>query len=138
MYTNPKKSPRLNEAGHEILSDKPVNIPQGFKIPESLSDQIKRLVQHEKFRDAMGNPDAETFEEADDFDVGDDFDPYSPYETVFDPVLNRDISPDEFLKNQSVYKKLYEKQAKEEYPLPPPAPNLTRNEDPKKPEEPEA
>ena len=76
---------RLNKDGHEILSDKPVSIPQGFKIPESLSDQIKRLVQHEKFRDAMGNAESDTFAEADDFDVGDDYDPYSPYETVFDP-----------------------------------------------------
>ncbi len=98
----------LNGHGHENLSSKPISLPMGYKIPETLAEQVARLVRKENFHTAMGGPEAETFEEADDFDVGDDFDPTSPFEQVFDPILQRDITAAEYMTNQAEYKKLYE------------------------------
>ncbi len=109
----------LNADGHEIPSDKPLAVPAGFQIPETLNEQVARLVRHERFNQAMGQGDEDTFDEADDFDVGEDFDPFAPHEQVFDPVLQRDITPAEFIKNQEEYRKLYHKAAQEEIPDPP-------------------
>lgn len=94
--------------GREIPDPKPLELPAGFKRPETLQEQIRRLVHSEHFmmeREAAGE---ETFDEADDFDVDDDFDPSTPFETFFDPVLQRDVSPEEFAKNAEGYKKRYE------------------------------
>lgn len=70
---------KFDQAGREIPDQTPVDIPVGFERPESLHDQIKRLIRTELSAqaDAAG---LETFEEADDFDVGDDDDPRSPHE----------------------------------------------------------
>jgi len=98
-----------DKMGREVPDPKPLEIPVGFKRPETLQEQIRRLVHSEHFqrdREAAGE---ETFEEADDFDVDDDFDPSTPYETFFDPVLQRDVSPAEFARNAEGYKKRYEK-----------------------------
>ncbi len=111
----------LDSDGHEILSDVPISLPMGFKTPETLAEQVRRLVRHEQFAAQFGD-DAETFEEADDFDIGDDYDPSSPFEQVFDQALQRDISPDEFLKNAKEYKKLYAKYAEEQMPIQPDEP----------------
>ncbi len=111
----------LNDHGHEILSDKPIALPMGFKKPETLAEQVRRLVRHEQFAAALGEPDKETFEEADDFDIGDDFDPTSPFEQVFDFALERHISPAEFAEHAEHYKKLFAAQAIEEIPDPAPA-----------------
>lgn len=114
---------KLNADGHELLSDKPIALPMGFKKPETLAEQVRRLVRHEQFAQALGGPDSETFEEADDFDVGDDYDPTSPFEQVFDFALQRDISPAEFHEHAEHYKKIFAAQAAEEIPDPPdPAP----------------
>lgn len=61
----------LNERGHEVPDDTPVAMPVGFRKPESLQDQIRRLVRNELSARAM-DQGLETFEEADDFDVEDD------------------------------------------------------------------
>ena len=74
---------KLNERGHEILDPTPVSMPLGFKKPETLAEQIRRMVKNEMSQ-AAANQGQESFEEADDFDVGDDFDPKSPYEQNFD------------------------------------------------------
>ncbi len=111
-----KATTRLNADGHEILSSEPIAVPMGFKKPETLAEQVRRLVRHEQFATAMGGDDAETFEEADDFDIGDDFDPESPFEQVFDFALGRDISPAEFHEHAEHYKKLFAAQAAEEIP----------------------
>lgn len=66
----------------EILDQKPLAIPVGFKKPETMEEILNRLIQN-RFRDVELNGE-ETFEEADDFDCDDDFDPASPWEEVFD------------------------------------------------------
>lgn len=97
---------RLDSYGNEIPDQQPVSIPAGFQRPERLEDQIRRLI-----RNAIADQDrdkVETFEEAEDFDIDDDmFDPQSPYEEVFDPVLNRAITLEEFQKNEEVYRQRY-------------------------------
>lgn len=74
---------KLNERGHEILDPEPMAIPLGFKKPETLAEQIRRMVKTEMSQ-AAASQGQETFEEADDFDIGDDYDPTSPYEQNFD------------------------------------------------------
>lgn len=106
----------LDEHGHENPSDVPISVPAGFKIPETLNEQVARLVRHERFNQAMGSGDADTFEEADDFNVGDDYDPGSPYELIFDPILQRDISAADFANHREEYAKLYMAAAQEEHP----------------------
>ncbi len=117
----------LDDQGHEVPSDVPMAIPVGFKIPETLNEQVARLVRHHRFAEALGQPDDETFEEADDFDVGEDFDPSSPYEQVFDPIINRSVSIAEFVENSAEYKKLYEAAAEEFIPDPPGAARAPRD-----------
>lgn len=79
---------RLNDKGHELLDDTPMAIPLRGYRPESLQDQIRRMVRHQLSEHAAARG-AETFEEADDFDVDDDFDPHSPWELNFD----QDVAP---------------------------------------------
>lgn len=117
----------LDDNGHEVVSNKPIDLPMGFKKPETLAEQVRRLVRSEQWNQHLGET-AETFQEADDFEVGDDFEPAAPYEMVFDPILQREISHDEFIRNSAEYKKLYLEAAKEEIPMPP--------EDPKPEEKP--
>lgn len=104
---------RLDENGHEVLDPRPLQMPSGFKRPETLAEQVQRLVRTSLSAIAEANGD-ETFDEADDFDVGDDVDPHSPYETFFDPVLGRDLTLDEFRRNEAIYRQkfLEEQQAK--------------------------
>lgn len=96
-----------NSKGHEVPDSTPMEIPAGFKRPESLQEMVQRLVRHQvsEAADAAGH---ETFEESEDFEVDDFFDPSSPYEEVFDPVLQRGITLDEFRRNEAVYRQRYE------------------------------
>ena len=107
-------SKRLDKNGHETLSNEPMAIPAGFKIPETLAEQVQRLVRSSTIQHEAAQAGFETFEEADDFDVGDDFDPSTPYELTFDPILQKDISPDDFIRNNQQYKKQYEKALQEQ------------------------
>ncbi len=123
----------LNQDGHEMPSDKPLAIPAGFQIPETLNEQVARLVRHERFNQAMGEGDQDTFDEADDFNIGDDFDPSSPFEQVFDPVLLRDVTVADFFNNPEAYRKLYAAAAAEEIPEPAaPAPKKPADKDDEK------
>lgn len=70
---------RYDEQGRELPDPTPVEIPVGFQRPESLQEQIKRLVRTELSAQAQAEG-FESFEEADDFEVGDDYDPSSPHE----------------------------------------------------------
>lgn len=97
---------KLDEHGREIGDPKPVAIPVGFKRPETLAEQVQRLVRTSISRQAEAEG-KETFEESEDFDVGDDDDPRTPYETFFDPVLGRDLSAQEFREHESVYRERY-------------------------------
>lgn len=77
---------RYNERGEEIPDPTKPEVPLGFKKPETLAEQVHRLVRSAQLREQALAAGHETFEEADDFDVGDDYDPRSPYEEVFDPT----------------------------------------------------
>lgn len=70
---------KFDEKGREILDATPVALPIGYKHPESLTSQIRRLIKNELSMSARAEG-KETFEEADDFDTGDDDDIRSPYE----------------------------------------------------------
>lgn len=108
------ESGRLDARGHEILDPTPMAVPAGFKKPESLAETIQRLVRR-GLSDAAASQGFETFEESEDFNVEDEtFDPSTPFETFFDPVLNREITPMEFTANAEVYRKRYQT-AQEQY-----------------------
>lgn len=77
---------KYNKQGEEIPDTTKPEIPLGFKKPDSLAEQVRRLIRSEQLRQAALSAGHETFEEADDFEVGDDYDPRSPYEEVFDPT----------------------------------------------------
>lgn len=98
--------PTMTPDGFEVPDPMPAAAPAGFKRPETLAEQVQRLVRGAISRQAEAQG-VETFEEADDFDVGDDFDPTTPYETMFDPVLQREITPDEWRRNEALYRKEY-------------------------------
>lgn len=59
---------RFDDQGRELPDPKPVALPLGAKRPESITEQIRRLIRGEMSRQAVeeGN---ESFEEANDFDV---------------------------------------------------------------------
>lgn len=98
---------KLDENGHELLDSTPIALPLDAKRPETLAQQIQRLVRTHISREAE-EAGLESFEDAEDFDVGEeDFDPSSPYEEIFDPVLGRAITVDEFRKNEAVYRQRY-------------------------------
>lgn len=70
-----------NQAGQEMPDQTPIELPAGYRKPESLQDQIKRLIRvHMSIAaDASGR---ETFEEANDFGPEEEFDdmPLTQYE----------------------------------------------------------
>lgn len=102
---------KLDKNGHEVPDPKPLSIPMGYKRPETLQEQVQRLIRS-SMSEYAALQDAETFEEADDFDIEDDeLDPSTPYEMEFDPVLGREVSPAEFAANLEYYRGLYEKAA---------------------------
>lgn len=96
----------LDENGHEIPDQTRLTLPLNFKRPETLAEQVQRLVRTHVSAEAA-QAGAESFEEAEDFDVGDDIDPTSPYEEHFDPVLGKGITADEFRQNEKVYRERY-------------------------------
>lgn len=86
---------RQDKRGHEIPDPNQLAIPAGFKRPDTLAEQVRRLVRQER----LNTDEQESWDEANDFDVDDDFDPSTPWETIYDPHLEREISPHE-LKEQ--------------------------------------
>lgn len=97
---------RLNARGQEIPDPEPMVMPAGFRRPETLAEQVQRLVRTHISREAE-LAGAETFEESEDFDVDDDMEPNTPYETFFDPVLGKELTPQEFKHNEQIYRKQY-------------------------------
>lgn len=87
---------RLDGEGREIPDPNPMEIPAGMKRPETLAEQVQRLVRTSISNHAAMNG-MESFEEAEDFDIEEDFDPSTPYEVEFDPVLGRDLTPADFM-----------------------------------------
>lgn len=62
----------LDSKGREILNPKQMQIPVGMKKPQSLQDQIKKILREEVSMQAQAQ-EKESWEEANDFDVKDDF-----------------------------------------------------------------
>lgn len=97
----------LDENGHELPDPVPLVMPAGFKRPETLAEQVQRLVRGSLSRQAQ-EAGFESFEESEDFELPDDpDDPTTPYEEYFDPVLGRGITAQEFRDNFEVYKRRF-------------------------------
>lgn len=97
---------RLDENGHEVPDPTPLTIPSGFRRPETLQEQVARLVRGAMSRRAE-EEGFETFEDSEDFDVDEDFDPRTPFEEVFDPLLGRGVTPQEMQEHGDRYRDLY-------------------------------
>lgn len=97
----------LDEHGRELLDPTPLALPTGFKRPETLSEQIQRMVRTH-LSQAAAEQGFETFEESEDFDCGeDDIDPRTPFEMDFDPVLGREVSAQMLRDNPDAYREEY-------------------------------
>jgi hypothetical protein len=86
---------RQDDKGREIPDPNPIEIPAGMKRPETLAEQVQRLVRRQ-VSDYAAMHGKETFEEADDLEIDEEFDPSSPFELEFDPVLGREITAADF------------------------------------------
>lgn len=76
----------LDERGHEVVSNVPMQPPLGYKKEPSVTDRIREMVRSEMLRKEAAAAGLETMEEADDFDIADDpVDPSTPFEENFDP-----------------------------------------------------
>lgn len=91
-----------DDRGREIPDPQPLELPAGFKKPESLSEMVRRLTRT-IVSDLAEERGEESFEESEDFNVEDDEFPSSPYEEVYDPRLGRGITVEEFHKNYNEY-----------------------------------
>ncbi len=96
----------LDKNGHEVPDPSHMEIPLGFRKPETLAQQVQRLVRTNVSREAQA-AGMETFEESEDFDVDDEMDPHAPYEEHFDPVLGKGITTEEFHNHQAHYRAEY-------------------------------
>lgn len=97
---------KLDDSGREIPDGKSLRMPSGMERPETLAEQVRRLVRTEWSRQAA-EQGFETFEESEDFDVDDDFEPSTPYETFFDPMLGRELTPQQIQEHEEYYKREY-------------------------------
>ena len=97
---------RLDELGREIPDPNPMAMPIGFERPETLAEQVQRLVRTSISQHAALHG-GETFEESEDFDVDDEIDIRTPFEAEFDPVLGKDVTPEELSKYATVYRDRY-------------------------------
>ena len=109
------KQDRLDEQGREILDPNPMEVPVGFDRPETLQETIQRIMRTSEAVAEARRLSFETAEEADDFDIPEDetFDPETPFEQVYDPVLDREVTAAELLANPALYQRLYAEAAKE-------------------------
>lgn len=72
------KRAELDERGRELVNPLSLEVPSGYKRPESLQEQIKRLIRTDlSYQAALQGH--ETFEEANDFDCGEDDEPPKTY-----------------------------------------------------------
>lgn len=81
---------RLDENGHEIVSNIPKEPPLNYVKQPSMVDIVRSQIRSEMLRREVEAAGVETFEEADDFNVEDDpADPSTPFEENFDPPPER-------------------------------------------------
>lgn len=105
--SKPESRLELDGHGWEVPDPRPLELPAGFRKPETLAETVRRLTRGHLSQLADTN-EMDTFEEAEDFDLPDDpDDPSTPYEEFFDPVLGRGITAQEFKDNYEVYKQRY-------------------------------
>lgn len=103
----------VSRRGMEVPDPRPVAIPAGFKRPETLSEQVRRLVRMERLN---GDEEVdESWDEANDFDIGDDFDPKSPWETMWDQDLQREVTPEDYAKRLPEMRRELEKRLRNHY-----------------------
>lgn len=87
-YLEKIKKAGLDQAGHELVSSKPMQPPAGYKKQPSLAELVREMVQSEALRRQAEADGAETLEEFEDFDVEDDGEILrSPWENLHDPSL---------------------------------------------------
>lgn len=78
---------KFNERGEELPDPTPVEIPAGFKEPESIQSMIARLVRTH-VSDAAARHGFETVDEANDFEVEDEEFGETKYEVLGDERLD--------------------------------------------------
>lgn len=100
------KRATLDENGHEVPNFERLVVPLGYKRPADLAEQVQRLVRH-SLEEYAALQQKETFEDSEDFDTGEDDTVGSPYEEVFDPILGRSLTPDEFRRHEAEYKRKF-------------------------------
>lgn len=106
----------LNENGHEIPDPRPMARPLHLSVPETLAQQIQRMVRSELSLRAQAQG-FESFEEAEDFDVGDEPELSSPYE-LHDSNFEGTNGPDD---QRTAHGKPVGQQAADANPATPPA-----------------
>lgn len=107
----------LSDDGREILDPRPMTVPTGLGRPETLKDQIRRVLRQE-LSDQASRQGFESEEEANDFDVGDEFERGESLNTKYT------VMEDEFPIRQN------------EPPTPPEAPTEPAEEDQPSPDQP--
>jgi len=80
---------KYNEHGEELPDPTPVEIPAGFKEPESIQQLIARLVRVH-VSDAAARHGFETVDEANDFDVDEEEFPETKYEVLGDERISEE------------------------------------------------
>lgn len=97
----------LDGNGWEVPDPRPLELPAGFRKPETLAETVRRLTRG-ALSDLADKNEMDTFEESEDFDLPDDpDDPTTIYEEYFDPVLGRGITAQEFKQNEAIYRQRY-------------------------------
>lgn len=62
---------KFDQAGRELPDPRPLEVPAGYKKPESLTEKIRRMVRTD-VSEWASQRGAETFEEANDFEIEED------------------------------------------------------------------
>lgn len=70
---------KFDEKGRELPDPTPMELPSGFRAPESLESMIARMVRG-RISQLANDEGMETFEEANDFELGDEEDLLTPSE----------------------------------------------------------
>lgn len=99
-----ERKKRMSKDGGEVLDPKPRFVKTGIKKPESIQDQIKRMIRSERMAQAANKEGYESFEEADDFEVGDDYDPKTPWEEDFEGQFDQKATGKEFVEEKPIDK----------------------------------
>lgn len=81
---------KLDQDGREIPMATQPNIPVGFRKPETIAEQVARLVKREVSA-AAAEAGMDTFEDYDDFDIDGMIDDGSAFELEFDQLTGKEM-----------------------------------------------